>query len=452
MRAHVPPRRTLLACLLALAAWSAVAAAAPADRPAPRHRAHVCRVLHERLVHHPPRHPQRLRTRVARCRRAAHRAHLRRAAHRRQAARLRRLARARRERARRRVAIAPSGSAHVTTTVHGTARGWNGFGPGSWPGAGWRPYADDSPFNRLVAGAPLHPASARIVQRVLSWGEPGNLIAGSADSDRDYAHPTYYSQPGDPLYTLHSTGYSPDVEGLRIPVPDAARPAGGDDAHMTIVTPDGWEYDLWQVRSKPAGGGTLTFSIGGRTRIDGDGLDSNATAARYGNLAGVIRAQELAAGQIDHALFVVVKCTSSGTSFGFGTQPGPGDQSAFVYPASHGGSRCDAAESADAPPMGARFELAMSDAQIAALAVPAWKKAILRALAHYGGYVGDTGGPGFALQFESSTMYTSFGYADPLVQIAQQNGIAPWDGLYAFNLADGVDWARYLRVVTPPAR
>ena len=33
----------------------------------------------------------------------------------------------------------------------------------------------------------------------------------------------------------------------------------------------------------------------------------------------------------------------------------------------------------------------MSDAQIAALAVPAWKKTILTALAHYGGYVGDTG-------------------------------------------------------------
>jgi hypothetical protein len=332
--------------------------------------------------------------------------------------------------------------------------GWNGFGAGSWPSADWRPYSDSSPFNQAIpADAAAHPDSARIVSEVLSWNQPGNLVAGSADTSSDYGHPTYYSQPGDPVYTLHATDGSPSIEGLRIPVPDAARPAAGGDAHMTIVTPDGWEYDLWDVQSKPAGGGTLTFALGGRTRIDGDGLNSYGTAARYGNLAGVIRAQELAAGHIDHALFISVKCTSTSTDFGDGTQPAPGGgQSAYVYPASHGGSGCSGAESADAPPMGARFQLDMSDAQIAALNVPSWKKTILTALAHYGGYVGDTGGPGFGFQFESSTMYTSFGFADPLVSLAKQSGISPWNGQYAFNMSGGVDWARYLRVLAPPSR
>ncbi|HYV14547.1 MAG TPA: hypothetical protein VE972_00825, partial [Conexibacter sp.] len=91
------------------------------------------------------------------------------------------------------------------------------------------------------------------------------------------------------------------------------------------------------------------------------------------------------------------------------------------------------------------------DAQIAALNVPAWKKTILTALAHYGGYVGDTGGPGFGLQFESSATYTVFGLADPLVAFAQQNGISSSGGIYVFDVASGVDWARYLRVLTPPA-
>jgi hypothetical protein len=216
---------------------------------------------------------------------------------------------------------------------------------------------------------------------------------------------------------------------------------------MTIVEPDGWEYDLWQTISKQ--GGTLSFELGGRTRIDGDGLRSNATAARFGNLAGVIRAQELAAGEIDHALFIVVKCTSTSTSFGYGTRADSG-KSAFVFPAAGGGSECGGADNADAPPMGAHFQLAMSEGQIGALNVPTWKKAILRALARYGGYVGDTGGPGFGLQFESSTMYTAFGYADPLVSFAKQSGVGAWNGMYAFNLADGVDWARYLRVLAPP--
>jgi len=240
---------------------------------------------------------------------------------------------------------------------------------------------------------------------------------------------------------------------MRVPVPDAALAARGSDHHIAILTPDGCEYHLWNVSSKPLGGGTLVFELGGRTRVDGNGLDSYGTAARFGNLAGVIRAQELIAGHIDHALFITVKCTSTSTGFGYDTRPAPGGgQSAFVYPASHGGSSCSATDNAGAPPMGARFQLALSDAQIQALSVPAWKKTILTALAHYGGYVGDTGGPGFAFQFESGTTYTSFGVTDPLVTFARANNLPTYNGTYVYNMASGVDWARYLRVLTPPSR
>ena len=118
----------------------------------------------------------------------------------------------------------------------------------------------------------------------------------------------------------------------------------------------GWEYDFWQVASKPAGGGTISISWGGRTAIgtaDADGRDSNATAAHFGLAAGVIRPSELAAGEINHALFMVVKCTS-GTS---------------VYPAGPGaGSAC--ADKTNAPAMGQHFFLDMTDAQIEALSVP----------------------------------------------------------------------------------
>jgi hypothetical protein len=212
------------------------------------------------------------------------------------------------------------------------------------------------------------------------------------------------------------------------------------------VEPDGWEYDFWQVKSKPSGGGTMTYTGGGRTRIDGDGLHSGATAALFGNLAGMIRAQELAAGHINHALFMVLKCVSTSTSFGFGTTRG--GSSAFVYPAFHGGAGCS---SGSLPPLGARFRLAMSDAQIAALSVPGWKKTILTALAHYGGYVGDTGGGGIGFMFESSQMYTSLGQPDPLAAFARAHGVPTFNGQFVFNMSSGVDWARFLRVVVPPA-
>jgi hypothetical protein len=322
---------------------------------------------------------------------------------------------------------------------------YKGFGPGAWPSSSWRPYADSSPFNQLAAGQAVHENSAAIVSRVLSWGI-GNLINGAGTSD--YGHPTYYSKASDPVFTLSPTGYSPDVNGIKIPIPDATLPAGGSDHHMTIIAPDGWENDLWNVTAKPKGGGTLVFSTGGRTRIDGNGLLSNAVAARYGNLAGIIRAQELIEGKINHALFIVVKGCSSSTSFGHGAKTDGSSKSAFVYPAAAGAS---AVSDANAPVCGTRFQLAMTDAQINALAVPVWKKTILTALAHYGGYVGDTGGAGWGLQFESDATYTSYGQASPLAAFAQANKLAPFAGGYTFPVAAGVDWAQYLRVLVPPA-
>jgi hypothetical protein len=222
---------------------------------------------------------------------------------------------------------------------------------------------------------------------------------------------------------------------------------------MTVVQPDGWEYDLWEARARPAGGGTLRFGWGGRLRVDGNGLRGGSTAAEYGALAGVIRGAELRAGHIDHALFVVLRCTSDTTAFGYGVRPhrrGDGGSS-YVYPASKGGARCRGA-GRDVPPMGARLRLAMSDAEIDALDVPRWKRAILRALANYGGYVGDTGGPGFGLMFESGSTYTSFGAEDPLAALARSAGIHRRGGLYRFDIADGVEWGRHLRVLVPPAR
>jgi hypothetical protein len=328
------------------------------------------------------------------------------------------------------------------------ATGWEGFGGGVLPGPDWRPYAPSSPFNTSTEAATVHPNSQAYAEEALSWGLPGNLVAGTAETTNDWTHPAFYALPTDPVFTLHATAtaYSP-IEGMKIPVPLDAKPAGGGDGHMTVVTPDGWEYDFWQVHEKNASTGVLTFSNGGRTRIDGDGLGSKATAAGFGNLAGMIRAPELAAGHINHALFIVLKCAAKGTGFGYGATASA--TSSYVYPATHGGSVCPA-EDTNAVPLGAHFMLAMSDAQIQALSVPAWKKTILTALARYGGYVGDTGGPGFGLMFESSTTYTALGLPDPLMLFGALNFLPSWNGDYVFNLASGVEWSRYLRVLVPP--
>jgi hypothetical protein len=318
--------------------------------------------------------------------------------------------------------------------------GFGGYAAGAWPSGCWRPYSVASPFNRRLPAAPRVAADSQaVVARVLGFGPIRHLTAGQADTPDDYSHPTYYAQPGDPVFTLHcyeaSWGTCP-IEGHQIRIPDAARPAAGQDAHLTVVEQDsGWEYDLYKVRSKPAGGGLLEFRWGGRTRIDGLGLRSGGTAAQFGNLGGLIRAAELAAGHIDHALFMTVQC----------------DAGRYVYPARGVGTSCAeiGQPNADAPPMGAHFQLAMSADQIDALPVPAWKKTVLRAMATYGMFVGDTGGGSWGVMAQSGSTFTSFGYPDPMVDFARANGWIPYDNLWVGNLRDGIDWSRYLRVIDP---
>jgi hypothetical protein len=311
------------------------------------------------------------------------------------------------------------------------------FALGTRPPGCWRPYRPASPFNRPIPANPaLMPNSAATVNRMLSFGGLLNLLAGTAGrGELDGGRPTFFSQVTDPLFTLHCTESwgTCAAEGAVVHVPDQALPAGGSDAHMTIVDQtNGWEYDLWGVESKPHGGGVLTFRWGGKTRIDGSGLGSDAVAAQYGTTAGVLRAEELASGHINHALFLGVHC----------------DSGSWVYPATKGGDPCP--DPGNAPAEGMRFQLAMSDDQIAALPVPGWKKVILVAMAHYGMIVGDTGGT-WGIGQESGVVYTSFGQPDKWVTLAQQWNVPyyPPDQDWVFNLRDGVDWARYLRIVQP---
>lgn len=329
------------------------------------------------------------------------------------------------------------------------SNGLGSFRFNNQPGSCWRPYNSDSPFNRAIpAGAETVGNSKAIVRRLIAGGPINDFVVG--DSERDGGNPTFWSSPNDPVYTLRCT--KPwgecEVEGDQVRVPAEAMPSGpgfatqafDHDAHMTIVDQQaGWEYDLWNVRSKGRNGGVLAFGWGGKTRIDGDGLGSDAVAARYGNLAGIIRPDELISGQINHALAMVVPCTQT-----------------YVYPAVQTGHECSDAglPVANSAPMGAHFQLRMSEAEIRELRVPAWKKTIVRALAKYGAYTSDTTSmtDQWGFELESSSTYTSFGQADPWVQFAKSLGVKPEDfnsngeREYWMNLEAGIPWER-LRVV-----
>ena len=315
------------------------------------------------------------------------------------------------------------------------------------PGACWRPYSDESPFNRTLGASPRTlSSSSQTVSKLNSWGKGQPIIGGVADTADDWDHTLYYSKPTDPVYTIDCVEEwgTCEIEGMKVRIPNAARPAAGGDGSMGVIDQaTGWEYDFWQVRSKPSGGGTIKISWGGRTEIgtpDSDGLDSNGTAAHFGTAAGIIRPEELEAGEINHALFLMVKCTNN----------------TFVAPAQGPGVGRTCAEmglsNQNAPAMGQHFYLDMTEAEINRLNVPEWRKTILRAMATYGAFVGDTGGNTWRLKIESGTSVTSFGGQDPWTRLGRKFNVPSWQEngkeMFHFDTAAGVDWSR-LKVADP---
>jgi hypothetical protein len=99
--------------------------------------------------------------------------------------------------------------------------------------------------------------------------------------------------------------------------------------------------------------------------------------------------------------------------------------------------------------MGQRFYRAYSDPEIEALPIAPWKKTVLKALAHYGFYICDSGNDTLSFEFESSVMYTAFGRTEPFSVIGKEQDLSTWQGKYVFNFSEGVDWAR-LRAIAPP--
>ncbi len=380
----------------------------------------------------------------------------------------------------------------LAAIVSGCACPTGPWGPGHWPPACWTPYNSSSPFNQPLPANPRYVANSdRIVARVLGANDldrsgtvtqPANLAIYKSGNS---GWPTYYLQSTDPTFTITCTKFGGNCGKLnfgapgdpfQLRLPANAQVQGGStnpllngpdaDRHLTVIDQGtGYENDFWQVQTSPLppGGGPLNVSWGGRTSISGDGLHSDGTASRFGNLAGRVRVEELNAGVINHALTITINCGS------WHYDQNHNQVADSVFPADKGDKICS--NPTDAPAMGARFQLAMTSQQIDALSIPAWKKTLLHAMSEYGMFFGDTGSNFFFdIQTEAGSQYTSMGYPDPWLAFAQAQVAAGnadfqacdascsgvnedgYAGLFQ-NGNDNLDWKRdvwsNLKVVTP---
>jgi len=291
--------------------------------------------------------------------------------------------------------------------------------------AGWTPYGCSSVWNQHVSANPTYAAFSNAV--IASEFGTGNTqpVRDQEAGPYDYGHPIYYASPTDPLVTLQCTAYCNRTDNGGYPasihIPVLARPAGGSDAHMAVIQPDGTEIDMWATAT-PSGnwtnGATLTAhaiaNCGSFT--SGSGVTPTGPAATAGGAclgAGLLRANELASGAIDHALFLITQCANG-----------------WQYPAFPNAST-NACTSGTGPALGARLWYDVPDATTNAnVHLAAWEKAVLNALHDYGGYLEDniSGGAyasGIAFLAESGEASSVFGQTDPFAALAAQG----WYGI-----------------------
>ena len=293
----------------------------------------------------------------------------------------------------------------------------------------WRPYGPNSPFNKPIpAGALQASDSNAIVRQML---REGIGFAGGKQSfqlDSLGSRPIYWAQPSDPLVRIHCTYmWGPRtcegangvvVDGLQIHIPAGAQPEQASDGHLTVIEQAaGAEYDFEHASwTSPT---ELTVASGSEIPISADagtGLGGIADAGDFGLLGGVIRASELKAGVINHALAISVPCTQG-----------------YVWP-SRGpwglGCASIGKSSWGALHMGSLLQLKMSNRQIAATGAPRWERTIMRAMAHYGLYINDTNGGGddqtLELELEGDESFTSFGESPQMRDLIRTAGGRAW--------------------------
>jgi hypothetical protein len=323
------------------------------------------------------------------------------------------------------VCLMLGGSATASAATTPCPQDFGSFSAGNWPSACWRPYGPTSPFNEeLPANPRLAPDSSGVVADLEHYGNTFNRD-GRFEFDSDGRDGVFYSQPSDPVVKIHCTyNWGPStcqgsngvvVDGMKLHLPSGALPQSGADQHMTVIDQaDGVEYDFDQAS---VSGNTLTVWAGGQIPIGADsgtGLGVPGTAAGFSVMAGLIRAPELAAGSINHALAISIPCTE-GSVWPAARANGLGCGDAGQWP-SNGTS---------APALGTLFQLNMSDARIAAFHAPAWERAIMTAMAHYGLYVNDTNGGGdnaLEIEKESDQTYTSVGGRPEMSDLLHQLG------------------------------
>ncbi|MBI5534760.1 MAG: hypothetical protein HY898_18685 [Deltaproteobacteria bacterium] len=232
-------------------------------------------------------------------------------------------------------------------------------------------FPPDSPWNRDISREPVDSRSAIYIAAINEGGDH-NLHADFG-SNPEYGFPYVIVPPSQPPVPIsyHKDGYPSESDPGPMPIPANAPVEFGSDHHVLVV--QSGTCLLFELYHAARAGGS-GWACDASARFD---LRSNALRPRGWTscdqaglpiLPGLVRYDEVAAGEIRHALRFTV------------WRP----QKAWVAPATHYGE----ADDPRYPPMGARLRLRSSFDQSR---FHGQARVVLQALSRYGMLVADTG-------------------------------------------------------------
>jgi hypothetical protein len=242
---------------------------------------------------------------------------------------------------------------------------------------GRRPFPDDNPWNTPIDHEPVDPNSDLLIASI---GADANLHPdfGANWNGGPFGIPYVVvegSQPGVAVSFLYHDESDPGP----YPIPDDAPIEGGADSdgdrHIIVIDRDNWMlYELFDAH--PTGNGWQAGS-GAIFDLNSNALRpagwTSADAAGLPIFPGLVRYDEVEAGEIEHALRFTVNST----------------RRAYTYPARHWAS---SSNDPSLPPMGMRVRL-KADVDISTY--PEAAQVVLRALKTYGMILADNGGNWF---------------------------------------------------------
>jgi hypothetical protein len=253
----------------------------------------------------------------------------------------------------------------------------------------WRAFSAASPWNTPIPPNPaLEPNSAALVADFMTSSPYGVHLDINIAS---YSIPVYWADASTPTFpvlaTLGGEGWNGYPATLAMPIPAGAAPDPQTDHHMAVVDRTrAIEWGCWDMAFSAAASPQWQAGVCATADLNGTGvrvpknvanpwwLAHGARACGFPLVAGLILADEIAAGRIEHALVVAY----------------PHIQRAhFTSPAS-----TDSAIGVDAPggvPCGGRLQYDPT-IDVATLGLSRSGQAIVRALQVYGAYVGDYSG------------------------------------------------------------